>query len=496
MTRRAIVLAFWCLFVVVLAPVAAAAPPPAFGFSPGLGSPLSVGEGSHGLAFADFDGNGTLDIATTGDRQGSSNFSVLLVGRNGRTHPAPESPVAVAPLAVGDFNEDGRADLLTGYKENSSPTPPSPLLSLGDGRGGFNPASEPLPPSVEWPGQVVVSDVNGDRHLDVLIASDLGAGIAVLLGNGRGGFAQAPGSPLPVGSVAQFAVGDMTNDGHTDIVSLGYWTDEVAVHVGDGTGRFSKIVEPDVLSGTQPHEVALGDFDDDGRLDAAVTTNNWSGCRKACLNVNILRGDGAGGLTPMPHSPAWEPKTKVGGLRVADFNGDGHDDLLMTYFPESPPYSGPRLYLGDGRGRLHRTPAFLPAPLRSNELAGLAVTDLNGDSRPDLVTTRGNPGSQSRADYVWVLLNHAKPAVRPTLTVTRRCAGRVRATIIGDQIRSVTFSIPGRRHIVTLRAANGANGAWTTTVLAARRATRVTAVVRFVTRDSAIALGRAARRCG
>src|SRR4029077_5644626 len=106
--------------------------------------------------------------------------------------PAPGSPIAVAGgpqnVAVGDVNGDGKTDLVVPCAKKQT------AVLLGDGRGGFRPApGSPLP----YPGgEIGLGDVNGDGKLDIALADHDSYAITVLLGDGRGGFSPALGSPF------------------------------------------------------------------------------------------------------------------------------------------------------------------------------------------------------------------------------------------------------------------------------------------------------------
>ena len=68
------------------------------------------------------------------------------------------------------------------------------------------------------PGSVVVVDVNRDRRPDLVVANATGGDVSVLLGDGRGGFSPAPGSPFPAGpNPNDIAVADFDGDGRPDL---------------------------------------------------------------------------------------------------------------------------------------------------------------------------------------------------------------------------------------------------------------------------------------
>src|SRR5436309_1362955 len=108
--------------------------------------------------------------------------------------PAPGSPIAMAGgpqnIVSGDLDGDGTLDLITADHGRSV------TVLLGDGRGGFHLApSSPtgLPVS---PGEMALGDLDGDGKLDLALTDHDSYGVTILLGDGRGGLAPAPGSPF------------------------------------------------------------------------------------------------------------------------------------------------------------------------------------------------------------------------------------------------------------------------------------------------------------
>jgi hypothetical protein len=166
------------------------------------------------------------------------------------------------------------------------------------------------------------------------------------------------------------AVGDFNGDRKPDLAVVNGRT--IGALLGDGAGRFTAAPGVAAKAGAFPVAVATGDFNGDAKTDVAVSNGE---VLKNGLDVvveprvSVLLGDGAGAFSAAPGSPL-----KVGGeLVVADFNGDGRDDLI----------AGGVVLLADALGRL------TSAAKSSAGGKVLAAADLNGDGKPDLAVGAG-----------------------------------------------------------------------------------------------------------
>ena len=305
-----------------------------------------------------------------------------LTSCSAHSHPATDSNgtrirVGTAPSAVelADFNRDGKLDAAVANSESDDVT-----ILLGDGAGGFKAAAGSPFPAGNEPNDLAVGDVNNDGNLDLAFANHDTSYLTVLVGDGKGGFKPAPGSPFTVQSKPHphgIAIADFNGDGWADLATDDWQNNRVTVIFNDKKGGF---VSPGVSFpvGKMPYQkLRAADLNKDGKADI-VTTNFEGG------NVTILLSDGKGGFREPPGSP-FDSNKQPFAIAIGDLNGDGNPDLAIGHYSgQITDPSGDRmtilLGIGDGTFRQAWT-QLVPgkAPTR------VAIGDVNGDKIADAV---------------------------------------------------------------------------------------------------------------
>jgi hypothetical protein len=308
----------------------------------------------------------------------------------------------VTNLAVADLNSDGKLDVVVANDCVSGSVcggnaAGSVGVLLGNGDGTYQPAVIYYTYSTEV-YSVTVADVNGDGKPDVLVGGAcpdgnclLGTTVTVLLGNGNGTFHLGGTYSASSAGAGALAVADLNGDGKADVVTVG---GAVGVLLGNGDGTFQPVVVYNP-GGNYADSVAVADVNGDGKLDLVVG-NEFMSLSTPIGGVGVLLGNGDGTFqTAAIYSSAGEYAYSVA---VADLNGDHHPDIVVTnQFAGNGDFSdgSVSVLLGNGDGSFQPAVSYNPG---GNDSYSVAIADLNGDGKPDLVIANACEGKGSSSN--------------------------------------------------------------------------------------------------
>ncbi|HEY6765860.1 MAG TPA: VCBS repeat-containing protein [Candidatus Sulfotelmatobacter sp.] len=348
-----------------------------------------IGYEVRSIAVGDFNGDGKADLVVS---NGASASIQLFLGKGDGTFKPPQSWVGGGgPVVITDFNRDGKLDVAS-----LGPLDAVSIL-LGQGNGNFAAAKAFAPP----PGSasIIAGDFNEDGKADLALLSNglntQDSTLNVLLANNFGGFSSPVG--YEIGEVAfQAVTGDLNGDHHLDVVTADYGSQSVTVLLGNGDGTFRTKTDYPVPG--LAFTVTIGDFNADGKPDVAVGTYN--------NGAFLLLGNGDGTLQPAVQIRL--PISVITRVVAGDFNGDGKTDLALTGCTKTC-YSTGVLYMllsnGDGTFQTQAAVGLPPGP------DAAAAADVNKDGKLDLVIVSTdcctNPG------YISVLLGKGDGTFRP-----------------------------------------------------------------------------------
>lgn len=312
------------------------------------------------------------------------------------------------------------------------------------------------------PSAVAVADFNNDQKQDLVVAGYSRSFVYLLLGNGQGSFGMPANFRLGEDQTMKsqegplsIVVGDFNGDLKPDVATANYKSNGVSVLFGNTLGALEPITAIAIGDMTAPISIVAGDWNGDRKLDLA-TANFGS------HSFSLLRGDGNRGFlldsTFCVRGSAPCDVTRPYSLAVADLDGDQRSDLVVTGYVAR----NVSMFLGNGVGAFGTGSPF-PVGLNPE---GIAVGDFNGDGQPDLVT------ANSGTNDVTVLLNGKFAEARNT-AVGAAPISVVVADFNGDQKLDVavtnfgTQAVPGNEISVLLGNGQGGFGPATQFAVAA-----------------------------
>lgn len=356
----------------------------------GFQAPVSyvTSESPQAIAVGDFNGDKKPDVAVSVAGSVGNSIRLLLNNGNGTFPDMHAVGTGVGPALVlsADFNGDGIPDLATAngaFLANNLGNPANTItVLLGNGDGTYRAGVDY--PTGNLPQWAAAGDFNGDGKQDLVTANFYDSTVSVFLGNGDGTFQPRVTYATATHPIA-VAIGDFNGDGKPDLAVTDRGSPVVSILLGNGNGTFAKHVDYSTAVGSA--NIVVGDFNGDGKLDlAAVGPNDF--VQPGKLSVLLGNGDG----TFQPHQDYDVGQAQ--GLAVGDLNGDGKADLVVANGDQqcSPDYSSctnqntVSVFLGNGDGTFQ-------TPVTYNTAIGpyaVAIGDINGDSKPDIVTANAD----------------------------------------------------------------------------------------------------------
>ena len=314
----------------------------------------------------DFNGDGSIDLATANYFGNNPNVSILIGDGVGNFSSPISFSVSDWPASIttGDFNGDGIIDLATANDNDNV------SILIGDGTGNF---SLPIDFSVGtmYPFSIVSGDFNGDNVLDLATANGYWlfgdeSSISVLLGDGNGNFSLPTIFSVGNSMIPVMISEDFNGDNVLDLVVANEDESSISVLLGDGNGNFS--TPTSFAVGDGPFSIVPGDFDGDDLPDLAVVNGYDS-------TVSILLGDGNGNFSQSTNI-AINRFTRS--IATGDLNGDNILDLAVANEDDSSIL----IYSGDGTGNF----LLASAHFIDGMAWSIVISDFNGDNLADLAT--------------------------------------------------------------------------------------------------------------
>jgi hypothetical protein len=332
---------------------------------------------------ADFNGDGHLDLAVTRRGLPPSLHVWLGDGKGGLTPLTGKwAEIGYGAIAQGDVDGDGRPDLVVAGHFAMVQT------LINDGHGGFR---ERVAQTRDGYAGVQLADLDRDGRPELLLLGHATAGLEVYRGDGAGNWAPTRFLPekRPRSLIGRsLALADLNGDGHLDVVVA---FQQAGIHIfhGDGHGGLTGGPVSAFTSTSGEFEaLVVGDVNKDGHMDIVI--NGASGVRGRLEGPDVYLGDGRGGWKPS--SAGLKVLTAaMAGLALADLDGDGNLDIVAGGLAHGEGEQGYGVFLfkGDGRGGWRAVKNSGLPDRGLGVIEGIALGDLDRDGRAEIVVTSG-----------------------------------------------------------------------------------------------------------
>jgi len=362
------------------APLAAAALPPSGRgvFIPHPTTPVfGTSHSSFASAMGDLDGDGDLDavVANAVSASSSAPATVWVSDGAGRFSPHPTQPTFGFQysngIAMGDLDDDGDLDVILANKTSAE------SVWLNDGAGRFT--AHPTRPSFDagMAVEIALGDLDRDGDLDAVAAAWDSNGETVWLNDGAGVFSPHPSVPkfgTTEGRVVQ--LGDLDGDGDLDAVVGKAYNLADQVWVNNGAGGFSPHPTTPSFGGMNTNDLDLGDVDGDGDLDVVIAQWDQASAAAAWSDApeQVWLNDGQGNLTPHPTTPFFGAGLSQD-IALGDLDGDGDLDAMVANITNQPE----TVWLNDGMGNYTAHPTRPSFGASDSEEIELGDLDGDGD---------------------------------------------------------------------------------------------------------------------
>lgn len=334
----------------------------------------------------DFNNDNKIDIAVANSNTG--NLGVFLGNGDGsftnQIIYAQSSNFTPNNLAVGDFNNDGVVDIAATNSYDFSV-----IIFLALDTVTFKNVTSIQTAKSHHPYSLVIADFNHDKKLDIALSNPSNNDVSLIFGNGSMNFSAEEYISTGDNSYPRFITSvDINRDNVLDIIVTNAGSNNVGIFYGYGNGSFQGQMIYSTGSNAQPFSVAVGDFNNDNRLDIAATNHGIH-------SISLLFGLDTGKLEAHVIFSNLVDHT-IYRIATGDFNNDNHIDIVVVNYVTS----AIDILLGSANGTLTKIISYKNPGYPSS----VAVGDFNQDRNIDFAVANEGSLTMIGAEIILIYL--------------------------------------------------------------------------------------------
>jgi PKD repeat protein len=345
------------------------------------------------VAAADFDNDGKPDIAVANFGENSiSVYQNKTTSNNISLAKRKNFATGVNPIAIatGDLDGDGRLDMAVA--NNQPPGSISVFRNISTIDSVLFAVRMDFPLTLTGsPYHIAIGDLNKDGKPDIAVA-DSGQSIAIFKNTGSpGNISFATSSSIGSFSPLSIFIGDINGDNQPEISVPRYHSPgAVSVHKNNSTvNAISFAVDSVYGAAAYTRALSGGDVDGDGKTDLVSASDFLSN------KITILRNTGSGGNISFAPKVDTSTGNSPFGIAISDLDGDGKPDVTTAN------HFGNSVSLFKNTSSPGSISVLSKVNIATgNNPKGMVVTDLDGDGKPDIVT------ANSGANTISILRNN------------------------------------------------------------------------------------------
>ena len=327
---------------------------------------------------ADFDQDGDLDVFVTVSRvTGEGENEVLLYENineqyflNWRVHDLMDFPV---DMDTADVDGDGDMDLFVTARDAND------LVWLRNDGFQADWVADTIELNANAPLGIVAGLINDDPFPDVALCSSNDAKVFWYENDSSGSFTRRiidANIPEP----KEIEMADFNQDNLNDFMIICTdTTNSVVVYMNDSTGSFNREI---LYSGKEAQDIELGDWDNDGDMDAVVSFFNRGNSTLNAVGLLLLTNEGGGNFTP---TPLFTLAELVHGILLRDVDNDDDLDVIMGYDRGLINQPGLITIGINDNGAINQTISL--SDRAKGDVRGLAYGDIDGDDKAEIIYT-------------------------------------------------------------------------------------------------------------